>query len=145
MKVSLMLSKKDYQPYCFSVSAGRHFDICFGKHLSLKGFGRVKQAPVFFFQNEGRARSNDGKKGEESGLLSPSRVFLAHSKKRTKRTIWCLPGRLLKERRNVYFEYLHDNCFKNQWSDVRWNPAFGHLVITATFFRPRQTAAPYFF
>ena len=34
-----------------------------------------------FFWNEGRTRSNDGRKGEESGLLSPSRVFLACSEK----------------------------------------------------------------
>ena len=69
MNVSLMLSKKDYYPYCFSVSAGRHFDICFGKHLSLKVFGRVKQAPVFFLERrEGALERREKRRGVRTPL-----------------------------------------------------------------------------
>ena len=42
-KLTLIVnSKNDYQPFCFAVSGGRLFDICFVIHVELKDFERVE-------------------------------------------------------------------------------------------------------
>ena len=79
-KLTLIVnSKNDYQPFCFAVSGGRLFDICFVIHVELKDFERVEQAP-FFRTKVGCARTT-GEMAWRPSPLRPSRVFFSHALK----------------------------------------------------------------